>query len=324
MTQPVVFISYSRRDEAEKEKLVSHLGVLQGAGLVDLWSDDRIGAGEAWQVNIKQAITRSKIAVLLITANFLNSEFILRTEVPALLKRREREGLVVFPVIARACAWRTVDWLRQMDVRPKNGIPVWNNEGTHVDEDLSLIAEDILKVIEPRVKGMACTLTVDRPKPLLSIDEVSQPRPKPAKPRRILVVDDEPTWQRRLSRILRELDCAVVTAGSYEQAEDMLVEFDFDLVTIDLNLDKATQYADGLELVLRLRETFGQRMPIIIITGTGNLEEQRRAFKDYGVIDFIQKAKLDLDEFQNAVIKATDASQTLSQSRPHRHPLAVL
>jgi CheY-like chemotaxis protein len=296
MTQPVVFISYSRRDEAEKEKLVSHLGVLQGAGLVDLWSDDRIGAGEAWQVNIKQAITRSKIAVLLITANFLNSEFILRTEVPALLKRREREGLVVFPVIARACAWRTVDWLRQMDVRPKNGIPVWNNEGTHVDEDLSLIAEDILKVIEPRVKGMACTLTVDRPKPLLSIDEVSQPRPKPAKPRRILVVDDEPTWQRRLSR----------------------------MVTIDLNLDKATQYADGLELVLRLRETFGQRMPIIIITGTGNLEEQRRAFKDYGVIDFIQKAKLDLDEFQNAVIKATDASQTLSQSRPHRHPLAVL
>lgn len=324
MTQPVVFISYSRKDEAEKEKLVSHLGVLRGAGLVELWSDDRIGAGQDWQANIKQAIIRSKIAVLLITANFLNSEFILRTEVPALLKRREREGLVILPVIARACAWRAVDWLRQMEVRPKNGTPVWNYEGARVDERLSLIAEDILKVVDPRVEGMACTLTAEKSKFLPGIDEGPQPQPKPARPRRILIVDDEPTWQRRLSRILRELDCTVMTAGSYEQAEDMLDDVDFDLVTIDLNLDKATQYADGLELVLRLRETFGQRMPIIIITGTGNLEEQRRAFKDYGVFDFIQKAKLDLDEFQQAVIEAIDPAQALSRSYPHRHSLTLL
>ena len=45
MTQPVIFISYSHKDEREKDRLLSHLGVLQHEGLIGLWSDDRIGAG---------------------------------------------------------------------------------------------------------------------------------------------------------------------------------------------------------------------------------------------------------------------------------------
>ena len=150
MTDPTVFVSYSHKDEAEKDRVLTHLHVLQQAGLIDVWSDDRIGAGTDCQLEIEQAISRAKVAVLLVTASFLSSQFILEQEVPALLQRRQREGLVVFPVIARACAWRKVNWLARMNVRPKNGRPVWSDAGGHVDEDLSAIAEEIAEAVQPR------------------------------------------------------------------------------------------------------------------------------------------------------------------------------
>lgn len=146
MTRPVVFISYSHKDEIEKDQLVSHLKVLQSAGVIELWVDDRIAGGADWEQEIKQAIAKAKVAVLLITANFLTSDFILGKEVPAFLKRRKKEGLTVFPVIAKACAWRAFDWLAKMNVRPKNGRPIWSGPGSRVDEDLTTIAEEIVAV----------------------------------------------------------------------------------------------------------------------------------------------------------------------------------
>jgi hypothetical protein len=146
-SRPTVFISYSHVDETEKNRLLVHLGVLEKAGLIDLWSDDRIEAGTSWEPKIQQAIAQAKVAVLLITANFLTSKFILGKEVPALLQRREGTGLVVFPVVAKACAWKNVQWLRDMNLRPKNGRPIWGDGGSHVDEDLAAIAEEVADII---------------------------------------------------------------------------------------------------------------------------------------------------------------------------------
>ena len=146
--QPTVFISYSHKDEAEKDELVSHLGVLQGEGLVDVWVDDRIGAGGDWAAGIDQAISQARVAILLVTKNFLNSKFILQTEVPRLLERRSRAGITVFPVIARSCAWRRVNWLAKMNVRPKNGDPVWREAGRYADDELAKIAEEVADIIE--------------------------------------------------------------------------------------------------------------------------------------------------------------------------------
>jgi hypothetical protein len=147
-TLPTIFVSYSHKDEQEKERLLIHLGVLRGAGLIDFWSDDRIVAGADWEREIYEAIGRARVAILLITANFLNSAFILEKEIPELLKRRESEDLTVFPVIARACAWRSVDWLTKMNVKPKNGRPIWSARGRRVDEDLTAIADEVAAIIK--------------------------------------------------------------------------------------------------------------------------------------------------------------------------------
>jgi len=146
-TRSTIFISYSHKDEFEKELLLSHLRVLRSAGLTDVWNDDRIAAGSEWKVEIELAIDRSAIAILLISANFLTSDFILKNEVPRLLKIHKQGGATIFPVIAKPCAWRTVDWLSEMNVRPKNGEPVWGDAGQHVDKDLAKIAEEIADIL---------------------------------------------------------------------------------------------------------------------------------------------------------------------------------
>ena len=152
MPQPTVFVSYSHRDEEEKEELVAHLGVLPN---VDLWRDDRIGAGGDWEQEITEAMDRASVAILLITANFLNSGFIKRKEVPRLLEHRASEGLTVFPVIAKACAWEEVPWLTKMNVKPKNGTPVWRASGIHVNEDLAAITKEVAAIIREQERQAA-------------------------------------------------------------------------------------------------------------------------------------------------------------------------
>ncbi len=175
MTKPLVFISYSHQDEAEKTNLVTHLDVLKKAGLIELWLNDRIEGGADWEAEIKQAIVRANVAVLLISANFLTSDFILGAEVAAFLQRRESEGLTVFPVIAKACAWEACDWLAKMNVRPKNGRPIWNGPNSQIDEDLSKITREIKAIVKKADHAPALPKTpVDYPRQT-KIGQISKP-----------------------------------------------------------------------------------------------------------------------------------------------------
>ncbi len=150
MSRPTVFISYSSKDEKEKDLLMAHLGVLESANLIELWSDDQIDAGADWKAEINRSIAQANVAILLISANFLTTDFILDKEVPALLQRREREGLIIFPVIARDCVWNKIDWLSKMQVRPKNKKPVWSDAGRHADEYLAAISEEVAITLADR------------------------------------------------------------------------------------------------------------------------------------------------------------------------------
>jgi tetratricopeptide (TPR) repeat protein len=156
MTQPTVFISYSHKDEAWKERVVTHLGVLQREGLLDVWDDRRIETGTDWYPEIEAAMAAADVAILLISANFLTSPFILGEEVPRLLERRSKEGLRVFPIIVSPCAWKQVGWLARMQVRPTDGKPLAGGRKYKVDADLAAIAEEIAALVrhaEPATKA---------------------------------------------------------------------------------------------------------------------------------------------------------------------------
>lgn len=155
MTQPTVFISYSPADEADKEALVTQLKVLQQQDLIETWTDDQIQPGNNEASEIAQAIERAKVAILLITPSFLSSEFVKGKDLQRLLERRKTQALVIYPIIARPCAWKRVPWLAGMRVRPRHEQPVWREGGRYVDEELAAIVEEIAAIMEKASAGQS-------------------------------------------------------------------------------------------------------------------------------------------------------------------------
>jgi len=76
MATPRVFISYSRADRKWLERLQVHLRPLIRTSIADVWDDGRIQAGDAWRVEIRKAIEAATVAVLLVSADFLASDFV--------------------------------------------------------------------------------------------------------------------------------------------------------------------------------------------------------------------------------------------------------
>lgn len=147
MTKPTVFISYSHKDKDWKDRIVTHLGVLQQEGLLDVWDDRRIGGGEDWYPKIEEAIKKASVAILLISANFLTSNFILKEEIPRLLELRAKKGMRIFPVVIKPCAWNQVKWLSQMNLRPEDGKPMSGGNEHLIDTDLTNVANEVAEII---------------------------------------------------------------------------------------------------------------------------------------------------------------------------------
>jgi CheY-like chemotaxis protein len=313
MGQPAILIYYNHRDEAEKEMVLKHLASVNNNGIITFWRDDQLPQEEARYAHFENVLSQVRVVVIILTANFLNSESVVHPDLVDQLQRWHRQGGTLFPILARSCAWRTVGWLRSLAVYPRDKGPVWEDGGSRAEGRMAEICAEITGVVtgHPDWDSQNGQAISGRPRKLVkSTSAVEAVR---SGPWRILSVDDEPGWQRRLTRILSEVNCQVVTADSYEQAVTLLRSMDFDLVTVDLNLDKSTNYADGLELMTRIRELFGMQLPIIVISGTGGLEEQRRSFKEFYVHDFIQKAQLDFEELQDMVLSAIDATQGMPE-----------
>ena len=131
----------------EGSSLVTHLGVLERQKLLQTWDDRRIKAGDEWFEEIEKEMTTAQVAVLLISANSLTSDFILHTEVPSLLERRESEGMIVFPVIVKPCLWEEVPWLARLQARPKDGKPLSSFPSSRRDAELAKIAKEILEIV---------------------------------------------------------------------------------------------------------------------------------------------------------------------------------
>ena len=94
-----VFISYSHADKQWLDRLKVHLKPLEQKGAIDLWSDEKIHTGSNWKKEIKKALEEATVAVLLISADFLASDFIVNDELPPLLAAAKKEDTVILPVI---------------------------------------------------------------------------------------------------------------------------------------------------------------------------------------------------------------------------------
>lgn len=147
MSRTKAFISYSHKDERWKNRLMTQLAVLEFEGLLHVWADTRIAAGEDWYQRIQNAMDDSRVAVLLVSPDFLASRFIRNEEVPCLLQRHAQNGMVILPLIARPCAWQLVPWLSQTQVLPKNGKPLSNGNNNEIDENLASFTYEVASLL---------------------------------------------------------------------------------------------------------------------------------------------------------------------------------
>lgn len=139
-----VFVSYSHEDESWKDRVVSHLRVLEKQGDIQLWDDRQIVPGENWSDAIREALDVASVALLLVSANSLTSDFILGDELPALLKRRALKGLHLIPVIVRPCAWLDVSWLAPIQAFPRDGRALSTLTEGEVDTELTDLVHHVL------------------------------------------------------------------------------------------------------------------------------------------------------------------------------------
>jgi len=98
-----IFISYSHSDKELLDRLLVHLRPLQKQGLLELWADTHLRAGDKWKDEIERALERATAAVLIISADFLASDFVVDNELPPLLKGAEEKGTRIIPLIAKPC-----------------------------------------------------------------------------------------------------------------------------------------------------------------------------------------------------------------------------
>ena len=101
-----VFISYSHKDNKFLKELLAHLKPLERAGRVTSWSDEQIQPGSQWFGEIQRALASTKVAVLLVTKDFLASDFIDEHELGPLLKEAATGGVAILWVLVRACIWK--------------------------------------------------------------------------------------------------------------------------------------------------------------------------------------------------------------------------
>jgi hypothetical protein len=180
--RPTVFVSYSRQDKRWKNRLVQQLKVLEPEGVLEVWDDQQISLGGDWQSEIEQAMERAAVAVLLISAASLTSEFILGQEVPRLLERR-RAGLLVVPLLVSPCDWKGVPWLASISWRPRDGRSLSGVSKTKADECLAALVGEIRQHLAPGEAQRSRQLLTEPERILLSkVRSAVEHDPKPVVP----------------------------------------------------------------------------------------------------------------------------------------------
>jgi hypothetical protein len=141
----VVFASYSHRDEALHDELAKHLKPLEREGVIRPWHDRKITAGREFGTAIDNVLEKAEIILLLISPDFVASDYCWSREMERAMERHESGEARVIPVILRPVDWHKTPFGKLLAL-PTDGKPVasWPNH----DDGFLDVAKGIRKVAE--------------------------------------------------------------------------------------------------------------------------------------------------------------------------------
>jgi TIR domain len=135
---------YSREDEPLLKKIKAHLRPMQREGLIKIWYDREIDAGMEWEAEIKKQLESAEIILLLISSDFMDSDYCYSKEMQQALARHSNGEAKVIPIILRPVYWQDAPF-GKLQALPTETKPVtsWSN----IDEAFLDIATGIQKAI---------------------------------------------------------------------------------------------------------------------------------------------------------------------------------
>src|SRR5260370_29071225 len=139
-----IFFCYAHEDEALLNKLKAHLRSLQRQGLIDVWHDRDISAGTEWEQEIKKHLNEANIILLLVSPDFMDSDYCYSIEMKRALERHQHGEARVIPILLRRVYWQGI--LGTLQALPTDAKPV--RSWPDVDEALFDVTEGIRKVVE--------------------------------------------------------------------------------------------------------------------------------------------------------------------------------
>ncbi len=147
------FIIYAREDKDIKQRILAHLNSFAKAYDLVLWHDEYLEAGQEWKPHIESRLEQTDLFLLLISVDFMNSEFINQVEFKFAIDRHKTNKSVVIPIIINYCQW-DIDFnftddnfnLNELQVLPQEGKPV--DDWKTPEQAYNNIASGVRKVLE--------------------------------------------------------------------------------------------------------------------------------------------------------------------------------
>jgi len=140
-----LFYSYSHKDEALREELETHLKILQRQGLIQGWHDRRIDPGQEWSSEIDKRLEEADVVLLLVSPDFLASDYCYNIEMQRAMERHEVGEARVIPIILRESNWSDTPFAN-LQALPKDAKPVTTYERKDTAwNEISKSLEEIVK-----------------------------------------------------------------------------------------------------------------------------------------------------------------------------------
>jgi hypothetical protein len=148
-TRSKVFVSYSHVDSKWLKRLQVHLRPLEKEFETEIWDDTKIKPGNQWKKEIDIALSHAKAAILLISADFLASEFITKYELPNLLEKSQKDGTFIISILLSPSRFKRTK-LSEFQAVNSPDDPITSMSQNDQEATFDKVAEMIEGIFEPR------------------------------------------------------------------------------------------------------------------------------------------------------------------------------